>query len=208
MNASGRQEKHIALAHIILRQSIANSVFLHHILIFLWRKTHLQAAIQLGTGIRFHDIPHLCLAAFLALPFGNLVGGMHLYGQVQTCVDKLYQQRKLVAIVLIHGLSHELVLHLRYKLAHRHTVVRATKHHSLLASHSGNLPTLANGIKFLVNALKRNYLVAAPYCLFQQRLKLKYIHIPNYFLNHFGTMPATQSCRLYIMLYEQVRTNH
>ena len=172
VDTSCGQEEAVAFLHVVTVDGVDNSVVLHHLSILLGCNFLLQTTEQRGVFVRIHEIPHLCLAALLALELCNLVGGMHLNGKILTRIDKLDEQRELVAETLVVVLAHEFALHLGYNLVEFLACKLAVCNDSFIVFHARNFPTFAYILLLYIEILKRNNLFAAPQCGLQQRIKL------------------------------------
>ena len=123
MDATGGNEEAVALLDCILGQRVADGVALYHPLILLRRQPHFQSVIERGTGCGVHDVPHLGLSVRLAVALGYLVVGVYLDAQVLVGIDKLDEQRKLVAEALVVRRPQQSSLLLEHQLVQRQSTV-------------------------------------------------------------------------------------
>ena len=109
VNATRRQEEHIARRHFITLENVHDSVIAYpfHILLCvnLLGETGIEASSLRGVDY----VPHFGLAKRIVAFHSQLVVGMHLDRQVITGVDKLNQQRESRA-ELVHYLLTEQLL--------------------------------------------------------------------------------------------------
>ena len=169
--AAGGQEEAVALVHLIVGYGVDDGVVGHHLLVLLGSDGFFQSGVQMGLGVRLHDVPHLRLAAVLALAAGYLVAGMHLDGEVALGIDKLDEQRKLVAEAAVVVPAHELVFQLFHQFVQVPAFVGSFGHNGLTALHAGDFPTLAHLFLVGVQLFERNDFVAAPDGGYEQRFK-------------------------------------
>ena len=108
---------------------------------------------------------------------GNLVGGVYLYGQILTCIDKLDEQRELIAEALVVGLAHELFLQFGNGFVEAFSFQRTFFHDRLIILHSRDFPAFSHVLQLRVEVLERHNLVAAPKRLFEQGFKFDRLHI-------------------------------
>ena len=113
--------------------------------------------------------------------FRKLVVGMHLYGEVLTRIDELYEQREVVAEFLIHLLAEQQPFVFLYELCEAETYIdiiyqSALYGDTLVSRHAGNLPRFADVGLCGVYALEWRYLIAAPYRGFQDRFEFVWFH--------------------------------
>ena len=172
MDAACGQEEAVVFLDLILGEGVGDGVVLDHSLVLLGGNLLLQTAVELGVLVRVHDVPHLGLAALLALALGYLVGGMHLDREVLTGIDKLDEQGELVAEALIVGLAHELVLLLDYQFVELLAGILTVGYHCLVAGHSRDFPAFAYVLEMVIEMLEGDDFVATPDGLLQQSLKL------------------------------------
>jgi len=112
MDSAGWDKEAVVFLHVILSQGIGDGIILHHLLILLRSYLHLQTVVELGIWLAWQRIPHLGLAAFLALLLGNFVIRMYLDRKVGIGIDKLDEQWKLVAKTLVVLCTEEVLLQL------------------------------------------------------------------------------------------------
>ena len=117
---------------------------------------------------------------------GQLVVGVYLYGEVLARVDELDEQRKLVAILLIHLLTDEQTLVLVDELGevqtHVDIVDEAALHsHTLMTRHAADLPTFADIRLGGIDALERCNTIATPDGGLQIGFELIRFHILSFF---------------------------
>ena len=136
MDTTSRDKEHITRADFITSQYIGNRVVLHHLLILFRGYPLFQTAIQLGTGRRFQNVPHLRFATTLALTVSYLVRRMYLNRQILTGIDEFDQQRELIAKALVVLLAYQEFLLSYDKLIQAHALKRAIGHNRLTILHT------------------------------------------------------------------------
>ena len=176
VNTSCRQEEAVALLHVIACNGIANGVVGNHLGILCRSDLLLQTAQQCSVLVRVEQIPHLGLATLLALTLGYLVGRMNLYREVLTCIDKLDEQRELIAEALVVLLTYEFLLLFSNNLVELLASELAIGYYSLIAWHARNLPALAYILLLHIKMLERDNLLATPNRRLEQRVKLHWFH--------------------------------
>ena len=163
MDASRRNVEHVALLHVVRRQHVTDAAVLYALAIFIFRYQTLKAAVELSSRLCVHNIPHLRLAERVVIFTCHLVVGMHLYRQVLRSVDKLYQQRKRLAVHVIHRASYQLFLIFRHKLVKLASLQRTVAHYRFLARYGTYLPALAyRGCVAVVYAFQGFQQISAP----------------------------------------------
>ena len=124
VNSARGNEEDITLPHVVPGQSLSDGTVIHHGLILLRGEGFGKAVVEERVwSLWFESVPHLRLAPWLAMPAGNLVIGVYLYGEVLMGVYELYEQRELVAEALIVLLPHELFLESGHQRIERHTLI-------------------------------------------------------------------------------------
>ena len=176
MDAAGRQEEHIVFLHLVFCQRIADAVFGHHLFIALRRELPGESAVERGMRFRLHHIPHFRFPAGLSVAMSNLVGRMHLDGEVALRIDELDEQREAVSEAQVVFASHELITQAVYKLRQRNTLVGPFGHDALAAWHGTNFPALANEVALLLCVFELSNLTPTPDGFFQYGFKFEYIH--------------------------------
>ena len=176
MDAAGRQEEHIVFLHLVFCQRIADAVFGHYLFIALRRELPGESAVERGMRFRLHHIPHFRFPAGQSVLVCNLVGGVHLYGEVAVRIDELDEQREAVAEAQVVFASHELIAQAVYKLRQRNTLVGPFGHDALAARHGTDLPALADEVALLLRLLEVSNLTPTPDGFFQYGFKFEYIH--------------------------------
>ena len=171
VDTSGGEKEAVAFLHVVVVDSVHDRIVGYHLLILLGSDLLLQSHEHTGIEIRVHDIPHLGLAALLALLMRNLVGRMHLDGQWPSGIDELDEQWKFIAETLIVGGSHQFLFHICHDSAQRLTGIFSFADDGLIAGNTGDLPALSHVFEIVVEMLERDDLVATPKSLLQQRLK-------------------------------------
>ena len=108
MDASGRQEEHIARLHRIIGKRIANGIVSNHLRIFFGSNLLTQARTQmcLATVIA-NDIPHLGLSHRVMTLHCQFIIRMHLDRQVLLRINKLDKQREFPIETLVIVLAHQ-----------------------------------------------------------------------------------------------------
>ena len=162
VDTSCGQEEAVALLHVIACNGIANGVVGNHFGILCRCDLLLQTAQQCSVLVRVEQIPHLCLATLLALTLGNLVGRMNLNREVLTCIDKLDEQRELIAEALVVLLTHEFLFLFGNNLIELLAGELAIGYYSFIAGHSRNLPAFAYILLLHIKMLERDNLLATP----------------------------------------------
>ena len=142
VHPSGRQVVDVTVLWVfhmqLLLQMARCSIFGYH----LFRHHLVETVDYLGPFLRLHHIPHLALPPSHASLLRQLVVGVHLYRKLVAGVYHLYQQREVVAVVLIVLLAYE-VTHV-YLQQFRQVVLRqrTVSHHRLVVFQSRQNPHL------------------------------------------------------------------
>ena len=87
---------------------------------------------------------------------------MNLYREVLTCIDKLDEQRELIAEALVVLLTYEFLLQFGNNLIEFLAGKLAIGNHCLIAWHSRNLPAFAYILLLNIKMLERDNLLATP----------------------------------------------
>ena len=169
-SASGDEEA-VVFLHLVLCEGVGDGVVLHHLLVLLGCDLHLQTVVELGVGVTGQSVPHLSLAALLALLAGNLVVGVYLDGEVAVGVDELDEQWKLVAEALVVLRAEEAVLQFSHHLVEVLALILTVGNDRFVTLHAGDFPALAHVLLLDVEVLERNNLIATPDGGLQQRLE-------------------------------------
>ena len=162
LSRPGRDKEAVVLLYVILSQGIGDGIILHHLLVLLRSNLHLQAIVKLGIRLAWQRIPHLGLAALLTLLLGNLIVRMHLDRKVGVGIDKLDEQRELIAKTLVVFGSKETVLQLGNNLIEFLALHFAISYDALVARNSRNFPALTYFLLLHVKMLESDNLVATP----------------------------------------------
>ena len=162
MDTSCWQEEAIAFLHVVAVDGINDSVVGNHVGILSRSDRFLKTAEESCVLVGVEQVPHLCLAALLALTLGYLVGGMNLYREVLTGINKLDEQWELVAKTLVVVLAYEFLLKFGNNLVELLACILAIGNNSLVARHARYFPAFAYILLHCVEVLERNNLFAAP----------------------------------------------
>ena len=138
MDTTCWNEEAVTVLDIVFGQCVADGFVFYHLLVFLRCYLHLQTIIDSSTRLRVHDIPHLGFTTRFALTACYLVSRMHLDGEVTFGIDKLDEQRKLIAEAAIVGFAHQTGFLLLDNVVE---VLSLTD--GLTAWNTGNLPDLS-----------------------------------------------------------------
>ena len=141
---------------------IDDGLLLHHLLVLVGGDVLAESAEQGGLGLGGHEVPHLGLAALAPLSVGNLVGGVHLYGEVVACIDELDEQRELVAEALVVGFAHQRFLLLGDEFVETTACIGPFADDGFVALHAADFPALAYFAKVGLDVFERGNLRAAP----------------------------------------------
>ena len=175
MNTPGRQEEAVALLHRIARDGIDDGLFADHLLVLLGRDLLTESTEQGCIRLGRHEIPHLGLAALASLSVCNLIGGMHLNGEVVTGINELDEQRELIAKALVVGTADELFFQFGHEVVELSPCIGTFADDSLIAWHATDFPTLAYLAQLGMDVLERGYLRSAPDGVFEDRGKFEHI---------------------------------
>ena len=167
VDAASRNEKHVTLMHRVAGQGIGDGIILHHLLVLVWGDLLLQTVVELCIGCRIQGIPHLRLAARLALALGNLIRRVHLDAKILTGVDKLDEQWELIAEALEVFLADKSVFLFAHQLVEALALVFAIGHDRLIVFNTGNLPTFSDALHLSVQMLEGDDPVTSPDGLLQ-----------------------------------------
>ena len=112
----------------------------------------------------------------------QFVVGVHLYGQILTGVDELYQEGELVAELLIDFLSDEQSLVLVDQFNERQSLIdiinQSSVHgHTLMSGYATDFPALTHIGLRIENTLEGRNLIATPNSGLQIRLKFVWFHL-------------------------------
>ncbi len=106
---------------------------------------------------------------------GELVGGVHLYGEVGVGVDKLYQQREGRAVAGDGAAAQQGLAAVGGKLGQGAAGDGGRVGHALLAGHGRDFPAFADGFLCGVDALECGHGRAAPYHGVQTGREVEYV---------------------------------
>ena len=98
---------------------------------------------------------------------------MYLYGEVVAGVNKLEEQRELVAVALVDAAAHELLLQRGDEPVEGHATVGTFGHDGLKALDARYFPAFADVVA-VADALEARYLAAAPELGLYDRFKLEH----------------------------------
>lgn len=181
VDAAGGNEEDVALADFILCQGLHDGLVGNHLPEPLGICLYCQSVVESGAGCRRQYVPHLGLSALQSVAAGCLVVGVYLYGEVVAGVDKLEEQRELVAVALVDAAAHELFLQHGDEPVERHAAVGTFGHDGLIALDTRYFPAFADVVA-VADALEARYLAAAPELGLYDRFKLEHFVIIGFVL--------------------------
>ena len=158
MHTSRRNEKHIAALHLHLVEDAQETTAIECVEIFSLAHLTIETIDEFRARCAVEHIPHLRLAKRIVAFRSQFVARMHLHRKTVASVDKLDEQRKLVAKLLINTVAHE-VAHINFKqFVERIASQKTIGNHRHVAFHARNLPSLAAPNLGLYDGLKLNWI--------------------------------------------------
>ncbi len=144
MDTPGREVEEITRRNRILGHQLHDAMLLHSLLVLLGGDGAVKADTQAGTLIGAHHIPQLALATAGMALTSQLIVRMHLDRKILAGIDKLDQQRELLAKTGIVGLAHELLPLAHEQLTECKATIGSLGHDRLVARKTRQLPALAD----------------------------------------------------------------
>ncbi len=109
MHPTCRQEEDVSLLYFVFFEAVGKGIVLHRFHIGFRSDVFFETGIKKCSRRCFNDVPHFGLPE-RSVPFsGQRIIGMNLNGQVVSCVNKLDEQRKGVAVLFIHLPANQLI---------------------------------------------------------------------------------------------------
>ena len=158
----GGNEEDISVAHVVLGQSIANGVVLHHLFVFFRRNLAFQTIVEHCAWICMQYIPHLSLAMRLALSVGGLFIGVNLDGEFALGIDELDQQWEFVAEATVVVCSQQVAFEHGDQFVEFLSLAGTFTHNGLVAFDSGQFPTLTNLVLLAGEVFEGDDFLASP----------------------------------------------
>ena len=126
--------------------------------------------------IGFDDIPHFgfTFRTIVAYTSQGIIG-MHLDAQIGSCIDKLDEQRKLIASVVIDMTTHNLFFVLFQEFYDGLSSQTTFCHYGLITRHARDFPAFADIMQFCLDSFVWRNFFSTPNQRLQEWIKLNRI---------------------------------